>query len=240
MGKNTDFKFHELDRAIVAGDLEAVKDLITVDVSMKIKNRALLMAAKLEKICILEWLIPISDPRSNDSEALFFATRNQCVQSVARLIPVSNPRVKESRTVKEAAGRGSLAILKMLAPASDVKNSNDYLGSPLMIASRFGHVDCVAYLRPLSKTDDKDKKTGETALMMAAAEGRKDCVDLLLPFSNTDSLDFMGFSAVDHALENEHETLAKRIGEVQAAMREAKELALGVSPSSAANKSLSI
>lgn len=228
MGKNTDFKFHELDSAIDGGNLEAVKNLITVDVSMKIKNRALLRAAKLERMDILEWLIPISDPRSNDSEALFYATRNKCEQAVARLIPVSVPRIKESRAVKEAAASGSLAILKMLVPVSDVKNSNDFYGSPLMIASNCGHIDFVAYLLPLSRPDDQQKRTGETALMMAAAMGHKECVDLLLPLSNPEALDVQGWSAADHAMDREHETLARHIKGAQAALREAKELGAGV------------
>lgn len=240
MGKNTDFKFHELDSAIDGGDLEAVKNLITVEVSMKIKNRALLRAAKLEKVDILEWLIPISDPQANDSEALFYAIRNKCEQSVARLIPVSKPRIRESRAVKEAAASGALAILKMLVPVSDIKNSNDFYGSPLMIASNCGFLELVAYLIPLSKLNDQQKRTGETALMMAAAMGHKECVDLLLPLSNPEAVDMLAWSASDHAMENGHETLGQHIRRAQAAMREAGALGAIVPLSQAVGKRLSI
>lgn len=240
MGKNTDFKFHELDRAIVEGDLEAVKTLLTAEVSLKIKNRALLMAAKLEKVSLLEWLIPLSDPKFNDSEPLYVAARNKCEQTVALLIPVSNPRIRESRALKTAAAYGSLPIIKMLIPVSDVKNSNDYLGSPLMIAARCGHADCVAYLLPRSRPNDQQGKTGETALMMAAAEGHKECVELLLPLSTPDVKDHLGFSAAGHAMENGHDMLAQHIKGFWEAMVEAKEIGQGIPASLAAAKPLSL
>lgn len=85
-------------------------------------------------------LIPISDPKNNDSMALQVAASYGHTECVKLLIPVSDPKANNSAALGWAALYGNTDVLKVLIAVSDPK-VNDSVA--LRQAVLHGHTDCV-------------------------------------------------------------------------------------------------
>ena len=114
-------------------------------------NTSLLIAAAMQgDHTEVERLIPISDPKINDSQALYFAAANGHAHCVERLIPVSDPLSSDSLALRLAVGNKHVACVKLLLPLSDPKSLN----STIMVAAVLsGDRECVDLLYPLSELD---------------------------------------------------------------------------------------
>ena len=115
---------------------------------MTTKNTELLFeAARDGNTEDIQRLIPISDPKNNDSMALQVAASYGHTECVKLLIPVSDPKANNSAALGWSAEYGSTEALKILIPVSDPK-ANDSVA--LRQAVLHGHTDCVDALYGVS------------------------------------------------------------------------------------------
>lgn len=95
---------------------------MTTQLSIKeiVKNTPLLLqASQLGDVDTVKKLIPLSDPKAEDSYALRAAAHNGHKDIVELLIPVSNPKAKNSYALQWAAEKGHKEIVELLIPVSD-------------------------------------------------------------------------------------------------------------------------
>lgn len=115
---------------------------------MTTKNTELLFeAARDGNAEDIQRLIPISDPKNNDSMALQVAASYGHTECVKLLIPVSDPKASNSAALQWAAQYGNTEVLKILIPVSDPKVKNSVA---LQLAVLHGHTDCVDALYGVS------------------------------------------------------------------------------------------
>ncbi|XP_077208712.1 ankyrin repeat domain-containing protein 29 isoform X2 [Paroedura picta] len=83
-----------------------------------------------------------------------------------------------------AARRGNLALLQLLLNSGRVDiDCNDSLGTtPLMVASYYGHKECVRELVLQGADINLQRETGATALFFAAQQGHDDIVKFLFEY----------------------------------------------------------
>lgn len=105
--------------ASINGNVNDVKRLIPVSDPKADDSWALATAAEYGHEEIVELLIPVSDPKAQGSEALQLAAKNGHISIVAKLIPVSAPKDQDSRALRSAAYYGHTDIVKLLLPVSD-------------------------------------------------------------------------------------------------------------------------
>jgi len=116
-------------------------------------------------------LIPLANPKDQDSEALAQAARHGHVDCVQALIPVSDPPADNSFALWIAANQGHSDCVTALIPHSRVKDGNC---RALRTAARFGHLDCVEILQ----TQHSQKKRVE-ALSEAITGNHIACLEAL-------------------------------------------------------------
>ena len=75
----------------------------------------------------MELLLPFSDPKANDSEALRYAAYNGYKEMVKMLLPVSDPNAEGSGALQSAARGGYEEIVELLIPVSDVEAACEQL-----------------------------------------------------------------------------------------------------------------
>lgn len=115
---------------------------------MTTKNTELLFeAARDGNAEDIQRLIPISDPKNNDSMALQVAASYGHTECVKLLIPVSDPKANNSAALAWAAQYGNTEALKVLIAVSDPK-ANDSVA--LRQAVLHGHPECVDALYGVS------------------------------------------------------------------------------------------
>lgn len=115
---------------------------------MTTKNTELLFeAAQDGNIEEVRRLLPISDPKNNESLALQVAASYGHTECVKLLIPVSDPKANDSTALGWAGRYGSTECLKLLIPVSNTK-ANDSVA--LRAAVLNGHTQCVDALYGVS------------------------------------------------------------------------------------------
>ena len=197
----------------------------------KFCQEALRSAARNGRAECLGLLIPISDPKADDSSALSWAARNGHLKCVELLIPVSDPKASGSQALAFAAWAGHVECVKRLIPISNPHDSlplcwaasNDHiecvkllilspppfnLSLPITYASSHGHVECLKALIAAPNALALDSQ----GLLWAAKAGHIDCVELLLPLSDPLARDDEGLNALDLALRDNHSEVAALIG----------------------------
>ena len=93
---------------------------------------------------------------------------------------------------------------------ADVNYPNEQNFSPLAVASKFGHPECVEYLLSLSAHADITNSDGKTALMMAAQNGHAVCCQLLVDHGvQIETVDSEGMSALSWACLKGHRQAAQ-------------------------------
>ena len=110
-------------------------------------TRLLIKAAETGDASEVQRLIPISDPKGNDSEALYVAAIYGHARCVELLLPVSDPQANGSYGLKMAARNGHTQCVKLLIPSGHPKTQNS---CALQLAVEYGHTQCVELLYPVS------------------------------------------------------------------------------------------
>lgn len=115
---------------------------------IEINTELLIEAAKQGNLDEVRRLIPLSDPKANDSLALRMAAQNGHIECVELLIPVSDPKAKDSYALRWAAQNGHVQCVELLVPISDPKADHSFA---LQSAVENGHTPCVDLLYPVSE-----------------------------------------------------------------------------------------
>ena len=182
-------------------------------------TRLLIRAAQNGDDVEVQRLIPISNPKGKDSEALYWATLYGHVRCVELLIGVSDPQANGSYCLKTAAAQGHTQCVALLIPVSDPKA--DHSNQALLLAVHHGYTECVKLLIPVSDPKDRDS----VALRIALQNGHPNCVDALYGVSdvhaalkylqNNDMDNYNAWRSFEQRVEAErqHSVLSKEVGE---------------------------
>ena len=95
----------------------------------------------------VEMLIPLSQPKAQNSRALELAAQYGHAECVKVLIPVSDPTAQQSYPLQVAASLGHVDCVKLLIPVSDPAGFDS---AALTWAARRGHRACVEALLPFN------------------------------------------------------------------------------------------
>lgn len=104
--------------AALLGRTEMLSALIPF-ASQKIATQALGEAVRRGQAEATKLLLPVSDPKENDSYALRCAVENGHTDIVELLIPVSNPKALESTALFFAINKNNKDLIELLIPVSD-------------------------------------------------------------------------------------------------------------------------
>ena len=115
-----------LKYASLEGHAECVKLLIPVSDPKANESIALLTASNCGHAECVKLLIPVSNVKANNSQALSYAAVAGHLECVKLLIPVSNPKSNKSRALLWAAEVNRYDCIKLLLPYSDISKWNDY------------------------------------------------------------------------------------------------------------------
>ena len=106
--------------AAIHGDIERMKELISVTDPKNEDSYALRLAAEHGQIECVKLLIPVSDPKAKDSDALLMAVKNGNADIIKLLIPVSDPKATDSMSLETAVRFGYKQCILPLIPVSDL------------------------------------------------------------------------------------------------------------------------
>jgi len=134
-------------------------------------TKFLIQAAEKGDAAEVQRLIPLSDPKTYNSQALHRSAYYGHADCVQLLIPVSDP----CDILKWAARFGHAECVDLLIPVSHPEVCN----GALIEAAAEGHVECVKRLIPVSNP----KAHNSQALLRAAWSGHIQCIELLYPIS---------------------------------------------------------
>lgn len=141
--------------------------------SIEQNTKLLMEAARMGNAVEVMRLIPLSDPKANDSGALICAASEGHTECVKLLIPVSSPK---SSALHLAAAKGNTECISLLLPLFDLKAKSE----ALVWATAKGQT---AYLKMLIPVSDP-KADNSYALQKAVANAHQLCIDLLYPVSD--------------------------------------------------------
>ena len=171
--------------ACISGHYGIVKNLIELKLgklkSQKYKNHigtALAIAAKFGYKAIVEFLIPYSNPKINDSLALKNAIILGDIDIINMLIPYSNfdHNFWGSEAVYMAIESNRIDIIKLLLAN---KPKGNIIGAAIWHAARNGNKEIIKLFLPYS-----NREINSNALFYASEYGFTDIVKLLIPLSN--------------------------------------------------------
>ena len=130
------------------GDIEGVARLLALSAyTWTHATKALWEAAHNGHAGCVSLLIPVSDPKANNSEALREAALNGHAECVKLLIPFSDPKAHNSQALRRAARSGHAECVKLLIPVSDPKAAGSLA---LRWAANNGRLECAKLLLPAS------------------------------------------------------------------------------------------
>lgn len=107
----------------------------------------LFVATKNNDVDEVKRLIPISDPKMEDSSALLRAVDNVDMTMLELLIPIYDPHRKNRSVLQYAAEKGHTECVNLLIPVSDPKTNNS---GALLISVINEHIECIKCLIPVS------------------------------------------------------------------------------------------
>jgi len=134
--------------------------------------------------------------------------------------PNSAEAVDIARAFETAAWEGDADTIRRLLlrhPDPDIRARlapqfpNSVFDSPLALAAKLGHAECVSLLLPHSDPLWGPSHGGFSALAQAAANGRLECLNLLLPHSDPLAQDGEGFTAIAIAAQNSQTECARAL-----------------------------
>lgn len=212
--------------AAAGGHLEMVQRLISMgaDVNAKDKNGdcPLERAAKVGHYEICDVLLRSgADVRSVDNsgtDILYRAAISGHAEIATLLISYGININKE--VVYKAAEHGHAAFLGVLM--ANEASIDDFSGSfhtPLMIAARVGHIECVKLLlEHHADVNATNMFSGETSLMLAALEGHTEVVSILLSYgADITYMSSKKMTAMNCATKRGHLACAEKLDHAEAA-----------------------
>lgn len=141
--------------------------------SIEQNTKLLMEAARAGNAVEVMRLIPLSDPKANDSGALIYAASGGHTECVKLLIPVSAPK---SSALHLAAAKGHTECIRLLLPLFDLKAKSE----AVVWATAKGQTTYLKLLIPVSDP----KADNSYALQKAVANAHQSCIDLLYPVSD--------------------------------------------------------
>lgn len=156
----------------------------------------LAVAASGGQVSILRKLIPVSNPRADESLALSWAARSGSVEAVEALLPFTDPLASDSNALVHAAREGHAKVVTLLIPLSDPKANGN---RALWEAATHGHLNIVKLLLPVSSAI----VCAMSILPDAAARGATDVIKILLKAKLPDAGDTYA-TGLDAAATNGH------------------------------------
>lgn len=168
--------------------------------SLQQTNKSILLinASKRGDIDEVKRLIPISNPKFENSQALIVAAEHGHLDVVKILIPVSDPKAASSWPLRMAARNGHVDIAQLLIPVS---NQSDHF-SACREAIFENQIETTQMFFPyFEKQADYNN-----VLLFAAQYQKSDIIDLLLPFC-----DYNCICNYDHLKEDSLNLLKHRI-----------------------------
>ena len=161
--------FEKIIEAIVMDDEKQLNILITqskniISCGEYEYSQALQTASYYGHIECIKLIIPLSDPKDNNSFPLRLASQNGHIECVRLLIPVSDPKSNKSLALRIACENGHAECAKLLTPVSDPKTKNSYA---LQLAAEYNYKDCVELLLPhsdISKWCEKEWKNIDSGM----------------------------------------------------------------------------
>ena len=159
------------------------------NLSTEIHTQFLILASDYGRLEIIKDLIPISDPKANDSEALRNAANYGFKDCVKALIPVSDPKANDSEALRNAAFKGHVEIVNTLIPISDPKANHS---EALIDASRNEDFPCMMALIPHSNGEDYLIEV----LPVIAQYDRIDLLELIISNVSSDMFKIYGEGAL--------------------------------------------
>lgn len=159
-------------------------------------------------------LIPISDPKTEQSRALRFAAQYGYTEIVQLLIPVSDPKAIDSEALRLAAKFGHTDTVRLLIPVSEpMAEASD----ALQLAALHGQVECIKLLIPVSNPKADNSASLQWALQQRRVDSdHLECVKCLIPVSNCDE--------VLNRLQDEHKHVLKTCMEEYEVMQQKERL----------------
>jgi hypothetical protein len=103
---------------VLRGDELALRSAVA-GASCPSASKALAEAARHGHLECVQLLIPVSDPKADDSAALRLAAEHGNWECARLLIPVSDPKADHSQTLRWAAEDGHDELVVLLLPLSD-------------------------------------------------------------------------------------------------------------------------
>lgn len=182
-----------LIKASQQGNLEEVKQLISISNPKTDGSMALLQAANNGHTDIVKLLIPVSDAEAPDNHTMTIAAMKGHIDVVKLLAPVSNP-IQCHLALLQMIINKNIDMVKLLLDYCDTTAQESYY---LNLAANYGHTDIVQLLIPVSHPKENSSRT----LRVAAEQGHIDTVKLLIPVSDPTAQESW---ALFKAVENKH------------------------------------
>ena len=141
-----EYLFQKIIKEATIGNADQLKILIKQSNSIDCSKALIISAVNGHTECV-KLLIPLSNPKTNDSEALRLASSSGHTECVKLLIPVSDPKAKNNYALRWASSDGYDECVNLLIPVSDAKNNNSIA---LESAAVRNNINCVKLLLPYS------------------------------------------------------------------------------------------
>ncbi len=163
-----------LQLAAESGHLEIVRLLLPLSEPKANNSLALCHAARCGHLEVVKLLLPVSDPLAANSLALYCAATKGDLEVVRALLPSSSVYAKDFLVLRTASARGHLEIVRLLLQVAHPVNSQ--VSHSLQHAVEIGHLEIVKLLLPFFH-----QAKGCYALQIAAEIGHLEILTLLLP-----------------------------------------------------------
>lgn len=122
---------------------------------LEYKSEALHQSARMGWDDIFDLLLPLSDPKAEQSRALISAAGHGHAGMVKKLLPISDTQTKNGAALYHAAAGGHAEIVELLLPHSKPKKAKSLA---LQEAAKNGHAACVELLLAGSNIDEAKKQ----------------------------------------------------------------------------------
>ena len=143
--QQTESLFTKIIKEATVGNADQLKILIKQSSSIDCGKALIISAAKGHTECV-KLLIPVSDQKTNKSEALRWSCYNGHAECAKLLISVSDQKTN-NQALGWATCNGHTECVKILIPVSDPKSNKS---EALLWAAEDNHNDCIKLLLPHS------------------------------------------------------------------------------------------
>lgn len=171
---------HKLIEAAKCGDCAEIQRLIPLSNPKLFNSEALWKAAVAGHPKAVELLIPVSEPKIDRSSAFRWAVRYNQHETAMLLLPVSNPNEKDNEVLRFAVNNDNIKTITQLLPFMP----RDLIYKETSRLLRYGNV---ALLKEVLPYYNIDRRTSLLKSLLETNRGNDipkdipDCMDCLLP-----------------------------------------------------------